>query len=341
MDLEGFQTSLLTWYRANKRDLPWRRSQDPWAVWVSEVMLQQTQVATVLPYYDRFMARFPTVESLANASDADVLEQWQGLGYYRRCRLLVEGSRFVAEHGFPNKASEWASVPGIGTYTAAAIASIAFNDAAAVVDGNVERVYSRLSADASTGPALKSAAQKWANTYLDTSHPGDWNQAVMELGATVCSKQKPKCKQCPIKVWCIANNTLRTDEFPAKRVRPKTIVLHHLCWIPYCNGKFGVRQITKGKWWKGMWEFPRAEVQHHSELESEELRKLMPSAWVEDLGMLQHHVTHHRIYLRGAVVRCEKPLKSLTWHTYKELQALPMPSPQRKLLQLAIPNVDI
>lgn len=304
-------------------------------------MLQQTQVATVLPYYENWLRQYPDPKSLADVSEEKALADWQGLGYYRRCRLLKKGAEFVAANGMPQTYEDWRNVPGVGIYTASAIASIAFNEPKAVVDGNVERVFARYNASVKVGKDRVSAAQHWADEMLIPSSPGDWNQAMMELGATVCTPRKPKCKLCPVKDGCMGRQIGAPEDYPAKDKRPATIVLHHLCWVPYCKGKLGVRQIEKGPWWRGMWEFPRVEVEHHSQLSTPELEKMFPNSWPEDLGMLQHHVTNHRIYLRSCIVRLDKAPKGLVWVGKDELQTLAMPSPQRKVLQAALNVVSV
>ena len=184
--------ALLAWYDAHRRDLPWRRDRDPYRVWVSEIMLQQTRVAAVLEHYARFMKRFPTVKALAAARESSVLAAWSGLGYYHRARRMHQAARqIVGEHGgeFPGTAEEWLELPGIGRYTAAAIASIAFGEAVAVVDGNVERVLERLLGR----DGGREAAWQHAEALLDRERPGDFNQAMMELGATICTPRSPQC----------------------------------------------------------------------------------------------------------------------------------------------------
>jgi A/G-specific adenine glycosylase len=200
---------LLDWYSGNRRDLPWRRSTNPYAIWVSEIMLQQTRVAVVVERYQVFMARFPTLVSLAIASEDEVLALWSGLGYYRRARMLHKAAQFVAEQcngALPATAAELRTLPGIGTYTAAAIASIAHGEAIAVVDGNVERVLSRLQGwefgGRNTEAALKRKIEDLAAQLVDPVRPGDFNQALMELGATVCLPRNPQCLVCPLAADC-------------------------------------------------------------------------------------------------------------------------------------------
>ncbi|WP_263356365.1 A/G-specific adenine glycosylase [Acidicapsa ligni] len=207
--LHELRRCLLAWYGHNRRDLPWRRTADPYAVWVSEIMLQQTRVAAVLPRYEDFMRNFPSVESLANAAEADVLALWSGLGYYRRARMLHKAAKVVAfeyRGVMPLVAAELRALPGIGAYTSAAIASIAFGEAVAVVDGNVERVVQRLAgwgSESASGQAkLARDVELMANRILDPGRPGDFNQAMMELGATVCLPRNPNCLLCPLEGFC-------------------------------------------------------------------------------------------------------------------------------------------
>ena len=211
---------LLDWYEGNKRDLPWRRTQDPYAIWVSEIMLQQTRVAVVIERWKAFLERFPTIESLAAAHEQDVLALWSGLGYYRRARMLHKAAQsVVAEHAgrMPVTASELRTLPGIGSYTAAAIASIAHNEPVAVVDGNVERVLSRLrgweSHDAVGEAAVRRKVDEFSAVLVDARRPGDFNQAIMELGATVCTPRNPQCLVCP---WATECRTLGEHKTPKR-----------------------------------------------------------------------------------------------------------------------------
>ncbi|PVH61556.1 hypothetical protein PAHAL_3G059500 [Panicum hallii] len=228
------RAQLLRWYDAHRRDLPWRRAsggeeERAYAVWVSEVMLQQTRVPVVVGYYERWMARWPTVRSLAAATQEEVNEMWAGLGYYRRARFLLEGAKQIVEKGeFPRTASALREVRGIGDYTAGAIASIAFNEVVPVVDGNVVRVISRLYAISDNPKESSTMKRFWeiAGQLVDPSRSGDFNQAMMELGATLCSKSKPGCSGCPVSSHCQAlalsleNPSVKVTDFP--RVVPKT-----------------------------------------------------------------------------------------------------------------------
>lgn len=325
---------LLRWYDANRRDLPWRQTKDPYAIWVSEVMLQQTQVATVIPFWERWLKRFPTAEALASADEQDALAMWQGLGYYRRCRFLLQGAKWVAEHGLPTNAEEWQAVPGVGRYTAGAIASIAQGDPAPLVDGNVERVYARLTGDDASGPRLTKNAWDWAEQVLYRDRPGDWNQALMELGATICKPVSPLCAQCPLAERCVARLSWRVDELPTRAESRKTVHLRNTVWAPVFEGKLGVRQIPEGLWWQGMWEFPRAD--DSGDFENEELRTLIGPGWARQVGHVRHTVTHHRIAIDVSLVTVESPSPALRWLPPRELVEIPMPAPQRKILKMVL-----
>ena len=217
-----FRRKLLRWFRQHRRELPWRGTRDPYRVWLSEIMLQQTRVAAVIPYYDRFLQRFPTVVALAAAPEEDVLRMWSGLGYYSRARNLQRAAQeLVARFDgvFPRNENDARSLPGIGAYTAAAILSIAYGEKLAALDGNVARVVARLFAIAGN---LREASrwrqlQQRADLLLDPNSPGDWNQAMMELGATVCTPRAPQCLLCPVAELCQARKQGLADSLPALR----------------------------------------------------------------------------------------------------------------------------
>jgi A/G-specific adenine glycosylase len=231
-DLSSFRKQLLAWFRQFQRDLPWRRTKDPYRIWVSEIMLQQTRVAAVIPYYERFLARFPDVRALAEAPQEEVLRLWSGLGYYSRARNLQKAAQqIVALHSgeFPKKEEAALALSGIGPYTGAAILSIAFGAKHAVLDGNVVRVLARLGAIRGDLRETRrwQLLQKTAGELLDPKSPGDWNQAMMELGATICTPRAPQCLLCPVAKFCRAHQSGDPESFPEKRKKrePVQIVL--------------------------------------------------------------------------------------------------------------------
>ena len=252
-EFEGqkFRARLLSWYDTHARELPWRESRDPYRVWVSEIMLQQTRVAAVIEHYHEFLRRFPTVVKLAGAREPAVLAAWSGLGYYRRARMLHAAARVVVrKHGgqFPKTAEGWQELPGVGRYTAAAIASIAFGEPVAVVDGNVERVLQRTAGYRLSGPQLWRAAEG----LLDRERPGDFNQALMELGATVCMPRAPACLTCPVVELCTTRGELVG---PAKAAGQKKKEIHYV--LDCRDGEvFLVQRPRHASLMPGMWELP-------------------------------------------------------------------------------------
>ena len=246
---------LLAWYDANARDLPWRKSHDPYRVWLSEIMLQQTRVAAVIEHYHEFLRRFPTVKKLAAAREASVLAAWSGLGYYRRARMLHAAAKVVVrEHAgkFPATVEGLRELPGIGRYTAAAIASIAFGEAAAVVDGNVERVLQRVSGERVAGEELWSAAER----LLDRGRPSDFNQSMMELGATVCTPRAPACLTCPVVALCATRGDLAGAAKPAPQKKREINYA-----LDFRDGAvFLVQRARDASLMAGMWELPEVAV---------------------------------------------------------------------------------
>lgn len=262
--VRAIRAPLLRWYRRAKRDLPWRRTSDPYAIWVSESMLQQTTVAAVIPYWNRFLERFPTLKSLAAAREDDVLAAWSGLGYYRRARALREGAIAVMEQHrgrVPQRLDELIALPGIGRYTAGAIASVAFDVAAPVVDGNVKRVFSRLFAmRGRASAALEKRHWSIAEELVEGPAPGDWNQAVMELGATVCTPREPSCAACPLNRWCRAYALGKPTAFPARQpTAPVRIVPTAVAWIERDGRVLLQRRHIDGPL-RGVWDLPAAVI---------------------------------------------------------------------------------
>jgi A/G-specific adenine glycosylase len=251
---------LVRWYRRAKRDLPWRLTTDPYAIWVSEVMLQQTTVAAVIPYWERFLGRFPDAASLAGSTEDDVLAAWSGLGYYRRARALRQGAIAVMErHGgrVPQDTEALLGLPGIGRYTAGAIASLAFGRETPVVDGNVKRVFARLFAmRQNSGPAAERTYWSIAGSLVRGADPGDLNQAVMELGATVCTPRAPRCEICPVAGWCQARALGRPTAFPSrKKPAPVRVAPVVSAWIEQRGRILLERRHREGPL-RGAWDLP-------------------------------------------------------------------------------------
>ncbi len=263
-ELARLRRQLLRWYGRHARDLPWRRTPDPYRVWVSEIMLQQTTVAAVVPYFERFVARFPTVEDLAVANEQDVLKLWEGLGYYSRARNLHAAARkIVDDHRgtIPSDVAELERLPGIGRYTAGAIASLAYNCPAPIVEANTRRVYSRLLA--LRGDLRSSRLEKviWnvAAHAVPKRSAGVFNQALMDLGATICTPLDPNCPQCPVRSCCRAFRDGIQREIPLSRRRPETTLVNQAMIAVCKRGRYLLRKGRDGERWAGLWEFLRVD----------------------------------------------------------------------------------
>ncbi len=318
---------LLAWYDRNQRDLPWRRSADPYRIWLSEIMLQQTRVAAVLEHYRAFLARFPTVRKLAGAPLESVLAAWSGLGYYRRARSLHRAAEQIVEcHGsrFPRTVQELRALPGVGRYTGAAVASIAFGVPVAVVDGNVERVISRLLAASAGSAASKPDYWALAESLLARRRPGDWNQAMMELGATMCLPRQPQCGACPLKRWCKAAKAESAggkDEFahdgsPAPRRKFHKDEAYLLARRP--GSIYLVRRALRAKVMAGMWELPRLSA---------------PPSGREPLFRLKHCITVTN-YKVAVFDDAGKPRGGI-WVALDRIPELPLTGLTRKVLRRA------
>ena len=324
-EIEEFQGGLLRWFDVHKRDLPWRRTSDPYAIWISEVMLQQTRVAAVIPFYERFLRRFPDLHALAEAPEADLLAHWAGLGYYYRARNLQKAARKVCEDGgFPATHEEIRALPGVGEYTSAAVGSIAFGLPVAAVDGNVLRVLARVLADATdigTGLGRKHFSRA-ADRMLARERPGDYNQAVMELGATICLPKGPKCLICPVATVCLARQLGRQGELPVKLRLVKSVQeQRELFWIER-DGHILLWQRPAGaRLMPGFWELPE--------------RVHLPGvAAGGKLGEFRHGITFHdyRFEIRAAEMPVD--VGPCQWVAMEALMGLPASTVLRKAEQV-------
>ena len=319
---------LLKWYDRHRRNLPWRRSPDPYRVWLAEAMLQQTRVAAVEPYYQRFLQLFPSVEVLARARPQTVLRAWAGLGYYSRASALQAAARQIRTRGcFPSTYSEWRALPGVGPYTAAAVASIAFGEPHAVVDGNVRRVLARLFACAE-------GLQERATSLLDRNRPGDFNQALMELGATICRPRDPPCLKCPLVAHCQAWEAGTVARFPPPRPRRPPQRFRLQLALVKRDGQVLLAPPSGRGWWPRFWSLP--------ELPHPLLDRL------DRVSSFRHSVTYRNIEIQVFRARLnrmkrqrvpEKPaapaLGSLRFRDGARLRRLPLSTPSRKALRIA------
>ena len=260
VDARAIRRALLAWYRKNKRDLPWRRTRDPYRIWISEVMLQQTRVAAVIPYYERFLQRFPDVAALAAAPEQDLLAAWAGLGYYSRARNLQKAAKQILElDGFPSDYLTIRSLAGVGDYTASAISSIAFDVRRPVLDGNAARVLSRLTAESGDIGSAVVRKRLWsvADSLIDPKSPGEFNQGLMELGATTCLPREPACAACPLRNHCAALQAGRQREIPLKAGKPRPLVVEKKLVVIERAGRILMWQRpAESRRMAGFWELP-------------------------------------------------------------------------------------
>ncbi len=322
-DLRTFRTQLLGWFRQFQRDLPWRRTKDPYRIWLSEIMLQQTRVAAVIPYYERFLERFPDVNALAAAPQEEVLRLWSGLGYYSRARNLQHAAQqIVAKHGevFPRDEAEALKLPGIGRYTAAAILSIAYGAKHAVLDGNVARVLARIFAVRGDLRDTKrwQGLQTQADTLLEPKSPGDWNQAMMELGATLCAPRAPQCLLCPVSQFCRARKLGLAESLPAARKKRATVEIalasavlldprgRTLLLPPPQSARAYPQQSEVSILVSKMWHFPTIAVEVNAPAElrgylAQLLRELprAPTFFLQSLATVRHTVTYRAITIQA------------------------------------------
>jgi A/G-specific adenine glycosylase len=310
-DIPSIRAKLTRWYDRARRDLPWRRTRDAYAIWISEVMLQQTRVAAVIPYYERFLRRFPDPAALAQAPEAELLAMWSGLGYYSRARNLQKGARQIVERGgFPTDYPSLLELAGVGTYTAAAIASISFGLPHAVVDGNVRRVLARIANDGHAD------AQQIADRLLDRRDPARWNQAVMELGATVCLPREPHCDACPVAALCAARLAGTAPDLPLKKAKAEPEHLKRTLLVIRRQGRILLMPSLRVK---GFWDLPEP----------------FPSAQVGALlGEFKHTITHrhYRFAVREATARSVP--EGARWYTQKQLDFIPLSTTTKKALKL-------
>jgi A/G-specific adenine glycosylase len=346
---------LVKWYRAHKRDMPWRKTRDPYKIWVSEILLQQTQVATVKPYYLRFLNRFPTVHALAAAPLDDVLKAWEGCGYYARARHLHKAAKIVAASGgrLPSTSEELKKLPGIGTYTAAAIASLCYDEAVAVVDGNVERVLARVLCERrilKSSPVLK-RVQRAAQQIMQTSAsaqlaPADLNQALMELGATLCQPKHAACSHCPLHTECRAHARLADVTVLPKRAPRKKIPHYHIgAAIIRKNGKILITQRPHAGLLGGLWEFPGGKVHAGESLQECVAREIQEELGLdiqvgEKLVSVNHGYSHFTITLhcffctpRAGRIR-KLGVADFRWVTAAQLEQFAFPKADRVVLKM-------
>ncbi|MBU3916250.1 A/G-specific adenine glycosylase [bacterium] len=347
-DCSKFQARLLEWYQKNKRDLPWRQTENPYFIWISEIMLQQTQVKTVIPYYFAFINEFPTILSLAEANLTRVLKLWEGLGYYSRARNLHKASKIVVsefEGVIPDQLEDFKSLPGVGSYTAAAVLSIAFHKSLSVVDGNVKRVLARLFMinDPVNKPSAHQPFEKTAASLMNSAHPSQHNQAMMELGALICVPVSPLCDTCPVGDFCESFKNKITGQFP-KRQKAKAKPAYHIAvGVVRKENKLLITRRKPEGLLGGLWEFPGGKVEKEETAEQACLREIR-----EEVGLtvstnsfvkhVKHEYSHFKIamdvficdYISGTI-KLKGPVDH-RWIEPSDIDRFPFPKANHKFI---------
>ncbi|MBI5548133.1 MAG: A/G-specific adenine glycosylase [Deltaproteobacteria bacterium] len=303
----ALRRALLGWFETHRRELPWRRDRTPYRVWLAEVMLQQTQVATVIPYFERFLQCFPSVEALARAPLPEVLAQWKGLGYYSRARNLHRAAQTIAERGMPSTAVGLRELPGFGRYTAAAVASLAFGEPVALVDGNVARVLARLwaLADAPGAPGREERLWAEAEALLEPARAGEFNEALMELGALVCTPANPRCEACPWEERCEARRRGQEEQIPPPRTRPTRTRLELACAVVVVGKKLLLARRPEKGLFGGLWELPCAPLQRGTTPVGALRTMGLEALEARPFARVRRTLTHRDLSLR--LFRCRPP----------------------------------
>ncbi len=349
IDVEAFQSNLLSWYETECRDLPWRRERDPYKIWVSEIMLQQTRVDTVIPYFERFMELFPTVTALANADEEKVLKAWEGLGYYSRARNLQAAVREVEEkyQGIvPDRPKDIQSLKGVGPYTAGAIASIAFGQPEPAVDGNVMRVLSRilLIDEDIAKPQTRKIFEEAVRVLISEENPSHFNQGLMELGATICTPKNPTCLLCPVQSHCKAFDEGLQDELPVKKKKLKNKTLPiAVALLENAQGETIIEKRSATGLLANFWQFPNHETVSGNELPQKDqlkvhLEEKYPiQANLNDKLLSFRHIFSHltwNITVYSGTFTANEPIEETKLVSKKQLESYPLPVPHQKIAAL-------
>lgn len=352
--IKHLQSALLDWYQNQKRDLPWRQTRDPYFIWVSEIMLQQTQVKKVIPYYRKWISAFPTIKKLAESPESRVLKLWEGLGYYSRAKNLRRAARIVeSDYGgkVPGSYDEILKLPGVGHYSAGAILSIAFAKQTTALDGNAIRVLARLFLLPENGVSRVSLnrVRQTAEKLLPRSAPGDFNQALMELGAGVCSPKKPACPVCPVERWCQSRELGEQENYPPPKKRLPAKKIEVSAAVILRNGKTYIQQRPHKGLMGGLWEFPGGKREKSESMENCLLREIREELSVDvviqkKLMTIKHSYTQFRVTLhvyfcrlpRGRILA--KCCEQWKWASLKDLESFPFPAANARIVDYLVNN---
>ena len=345
----NFRRKLLHWFDDHQRDLPWRQHKTPYRIWISEIMLQQTQVATVIDYFNRFIKRFPTVKILAQADQAEVLKLWEGLGYYRRARQLHAAAQVIVEQHqgtFPTDFESVLALPGIGRYTAGAILSIALDQKLPILEGNTIRLFARLMTMQSDPRTTENQKALWefSQSLLPRKRCGDFNQALMELGSQICNPKRPKCLVCPINNLCMTAVKGLQEQIPVASKKVKYEDLLEAAIVLKKQNRILIRQCGPGERWESLWDFPRYALTQNVDAKSSAQQLLLrlkeETGLATDLSgplfQMKHAVTRYRITLQcwmgdGVTGRLKKTKTPTRWATLSEIEKMPMSVTGRKI----------
>lgn len=343
MPPKKFQQIILAWFESNgRKDLPWQQDITPYKVWLSEVMLQQTQVTTVIPYFQRFILQFPNIHQLAAAHIDSVLHLWSGLGYYARARNLYKTANIISENNgmFPNNLEILMNLPGIGRSTAGAIMSIAFNTSQPILDGNVKRVLARYHAISGWTGSAKISNQLWklSSSYTPVVRVAEYTQAIMDFGATVCTRSKPKCNECPVNTNCIARKENSVNEFPTPKPA-KVLPIKQILFLVLLNNKqqFLLQKRPATGIWGGLWSFP--EFNSLPEIRSWCLERNLAMISVKQQEQQRHTFSHFHLDYKAVLVSTENSLNKvseenqLVWYKVEQINSIGLPAPIKKILQ--------
>ena len=351
---QSIRKQLLNWFDQTQRNLPWRKNKDPYRIWISEIMLQQTQVKTVIPYFNKFMKEFPTLRSLANAPLDKVLEQWSGLGYYRRARHLHETAQILRDQyhcKFPQDFQQVLSLPGLGRYSAGAILSIAYGQNLPVVDGNVMRVFARLCTSRIDPRSTEGQKKMWtlAEQFLPQGRAGDFNQALMELGARICTPKSPHCTLCPIRSSCKACKEGQPEKYPIKKKKTVYKIHFQVCPVVQRENRYLILYDPTEGWYRDLWHLPFFEIAS-KRFQKRTLEKMFMEHFGIEIKVNrkindhQFTITNHRItqtnvlcyYVKGRIQA--KPGRKIKWVSLKTLDGIALPASQKGLVAALMRN---